>query len=315
MYKIGVDLGGTNISVGVVDEKYNIVAKASIPTNAGRPAGEIFDDITTAVKMAVENGNLSMDEIESVGIGTPGSVNKSNGYIEFANNLGFNNVPAKEMLEERLNKPIYLDNDANCAALGEQIAGVGHGVKDFIAVTLGTGVGGGIIVNGEILNGINGAAAEVGHTVITVDGIPCNCGRNGCWEKYASATALISQTKEAMKNNPDSIMWKIVDGNIDSVNGRTSFDAMREGDKAAKEVVETYIKYVSVGISNLINIFQPEIVCVGGGISNEGENLLKPLRDYISSQIYTKYADKQTKILKAQLGNNAGIIGSAILKY
>jgi len=265
--------------------------------------------------MAVENGKLSMDEIESVGIGTPGSVNKSNGYIEFANNLAFNNVPAKEMLEERLNKPVYLDNDANCAALGEQVAGVGNGVKDFIAVTLGTGVGGGIIVNGEILNGINGAAAEVGHMVIDVDGIQCNCGRKGCWEKYASATALISQTKEAMKNNPESIMWKIVDGNIDAVNGRTSFDAMREGDKVAKEVVDQYVKYVSVGISNLINIFQPEIICVGGGISNEGDNLLNPVREFISGEVYTKYSDKQTKVLKAQLGNYAGIIGSALLKY
>ncbi|MBQ6707428.1 MAG: ROK family protein [Clostridia bacterium] len=315
MYKIGVDLGGTNISVGVVNEKYEIVGKASVPTNAGRPAADIFDDISATVKAAVADAGISMDQVESVGVGTPGSVDKSNGYITFANNLDFHDVPAKDMLEERIGKPVYLDNDANCAALGEQIAGVGNGVNDFIAVTLGTGVGSGIIIDGKILNGINGAAAEMGHMVICVDGIQCSCGRKGCWEKYASATALISQTKDAMQNNPDSLMWKLVDGDINKVSGRTSFDAMRQGDDVAKAVVDKYIYYVSVGISNIINTFQPEIVCVGGGISNENETLLQPIRDNVKKEVYTKDSDISTKILKAQLGNNAGVIGSALLKY
>ncbi|MDD6275270.1 MAG: ROK family protein [Clostridia bacterium] len=312
MYKIGVDLGGTNIAVGVVDKDYKIIGRGKVKTNLPRPAEEIFDDIAKAIRLAVDDAGLTMDDIESVGIGTPGSVNKSKGIIEFSNNLGFNNVPAKAMLEERIGKPCVFENDANAAALGEAYAGAGNGAKDFVAVTLGTGVGSGIVQDGKILSGINDAAGEIGHTVIMVDGEQCNCGRKGCWERYASATALISQTKAKMKLCPDSKMWEVVDGDIDKVNGRTAFNAMYENDEPAKEVVEQYIKYVAVGITNIVNTFQPEVVCIGGGISNEGENLLNPIREIVEKDRYTKYAEKQTKICKAVLGNDAGIIGAAL---
>ena len=313
MYRVGVDLGGTNIAVGVIDENLKIVGRGKLKTNAPRPAEEIFDDITKAVKMAAEDAGITLDEVVSVGIGTPGSVNKSNGYIEFANNLAFNKVPAKEMLEERIGRPVYLDNDANCAALGEAVAGAGNGVKDFVAVTLGTGVGSGIIINGKLVSGVNYAGGEMGHTVICVDGIQCNCGRKGCWEKYASATALISQTKEAMLEDKNSKMWKIAEGSLDNVNGRTAFDGMRAGDDTAKKVVDRYIYYVSVGVINIVNTFQPEIICVGGGISHEGETLLAPLRKHLEDEHYSKHAQSQTKILTAVLGNDAGIIGAALL--
>ncbi len=312
MYRIGVDLGGTNIAVGVVDENMKIIGRGKVKTRCPRPAAEIFDDIALAVEMAVKDAGVSMDDVISVGVGTPGSVNKSNGYIEFANNLDFNQVPAKEMLEERIGKPVYLDNDANCAALGEAVAGVGNGVKDFVAITLGTGVGSGIIIDGKIVVGANYCAGEMGHMVISVDGIPCNCGRKGCWEQYSSATALISQTKEAMKNNPDSLMWQMT-GGIDNVSGRTAFDAMRQGDKAATEVVDKYIYYLSIGISNVINALQPEIICIGGGVSHEGDYLLKPLQKYVEEQRYSIYSSKQTQIVAAQLGNDAGIFGAALL--
>ncbi len=312
MYRIGVDLGGTNIAVGVVDESMKIIGRGKVKTRCPRPAAEIFDDIALAVDMAVKDAGISMDDVVSVGVGTPGSVNKSNGYIEFANNLDFNQVPAKEMLEERIGKPVYLDNDANCAALGEAIAGVGNGVENFVAVTLGTGVGSGIIVNGKIVVGVNYCAGEMGHTVICIDGIPCNCGRKGCWEQYSSATALISQTKEAMKKNPDSIMWEMT-GGIDNVSGRTAFDAMRKGDEAGKAVVDKYIYYLSIGICNIINTLQPEIICIGGGVSHEGDYLLKPLQKYIEEQRYSIYSTKQTQIVAAQLGNDAGIFGAALL--
>ncbi len=312
MYRIGVDLGGTNIAVGVVDENMKIIGRGKVKTKCPRPAAEIFDDIALAVQMAVKDAGISMDDVVSVGVGTPGSVNKSNGYIEFANNLDFNQVPAKEMLEERIGKTVYLDNDANCAALGEAVAGVGNGVENFVAVTLGTGVGSGIIVNGKIVVGANYCAGEMGHTVICVDGIPCNCGRKGCWEQYSSATALISQTKEAMKNNPDSIMWQLT-GGIDNVSGRTAFDAMRQGDAAATAVVDKYIYYLSIGICNIINTLQPDIVCIGGGVSHEGDYLLKPLQKHIEEQRYSIYSKIQTKIVAAQLGNDAGIFGAALL--
>ncbi len=313
MYKIGVDLGGTNISVGVVNDNYDIVGKGSVPTNAIRPAEDIFDDIKKAIDIALDDAGLSMDDISTVGVGTPGSVNNDTGYIEYANNLGFNMVPATEMLESRTGKPCFFANDASCAALGELYAGAGAGCKNLIAVTLGTGVGSGIVIDGKLFRGANFTGGEIGHTVINVNGVPCNCGRNGCWESYASATALINQTKEAMEKNPESKMWNCAGGKIEAVNGRTAFDAMRMGDKAAKEVVDKYIYFVAVGVINIVNIFQPDVLCIGGGICNEGETLLAPIREYCEKERYSKYAKKQTVICKAKLGNDAGIIGAAML--
>ncbi|MCR4615323.1 MAG: ROK family protein [Clostridiales bacterium] len=313
MYKIGIDLGGTNISVGVVNEKYEVVGRGVVKTKLPRSAAEIFDDMKAAADEAVKKAGITYDNIESVGVGAPGSINKSNGYIEFSNNFGFNKVPAKEMLEERFGKPVYIDNDANCAALGEAIAGAGNGVKSFVAITLGTGVGSGIIVDGKLVNGVNGAAGEMGHMVIVVNGEQCNCGRKGCWERYASATALISQTKAAMLEDKDSIMWELVGGDINKVGGRTAFDAWRRGDKTATRVVNDYIYYVAVGVTNIVNTFQPDVVCIGGGISNEGDNLIKPVAEHVARERYSVHAEIQTKIMKAQLGNDAGIIGSALL--
>ena len=313
MLRIGIDLGGTNIVAAVVNDEYEMVGKAKTPTATPRSADEIFDDIAKVCKEAMAQAGVTIKDIFSVGIGTPGTVNKE-GVIEFANNLGFVNVPAKEMLIERLGiENVYVDNDANCAALGEAQAGSGHGAKDFIAVTLGTGVGSGVIINGKIVAGVNNAGGECGHSVIVVDGEPCTCGRKGCWEAYASATALINQTKAAMEKYPDSVMHELVKANGGKVDGRTAFDAMRRGDIAGIKVVDAYVKYVACGLINLVNIFQPETICIGGGICNEGETLLRPLRRYIDSERYSVYSKIQSKIVKAELGHDAGIIGAALL--
>ena len=314
MYRIGVDLGGTNIVVGIVNENNEIIQKAQRPTNAPRAAEGIFDDIADAIKEAMDAQNLTNDDIISIGVGTPGSVNKGEELIEFANNLGFDNVPAYKLLRVRTGiMNVYFDNDANCAALGEAVAGCGKGVKNFIMITLGTGVGSGIIVNGKLVTGLNYAAGEMGHTVIVYNGLQCNCGRRGCWEKYSSATALISQTKDAMRLNADSLMWDIAENNFANVNGRTAFDAWRKGDAAATAVVNNYISMLSCGISNIVNTFQPDIVCVGGGVGNEKENLLAPVRKLLASERYSIHAKKQTRLLAAELGNDAGIIGAALL--
>lgn len=313
MYRIGVDLGGTNIAVGVISEDLKLVGRGVVKTNCPRPAAEIFDDIAVAVNLAIKDAGISINDVVSVGVGTPGTVNKDNGYIEFANNLDFNQVPAKEMLEERIGKPVYLDNDANCAALGEAVAGVGKGSKNFVAVTLGTGVGSGIIIDGKIVNGANFAGGEMGHMVICLDGVQCNCGRKGCWESYASATALIRQTKDAMKENKETAMWKIAGGDINNVNGRTAFDAMRAGDALGQQIVDNYVKYVSVGIVNIINALQPEFICLGGGVANEKETLLVPVRKLVDAERYSRYSTMQTKIVSAELGNDAGIFGAALL--
>ena len=312
MYSIGIDLGGTNIVAAVVDGEYNILGKSKTPTASPRSAEEIFDDIAKVCREAMENAGVSIGDISSIGMGTPGTVN-GEGIIEFANNLGFNNVPARDMLKERLGDlPVFIENDANCAALGEAYAGCGNGSKNFVAVTLGTGVGSGVIIEGKIVNGVNFAGGEFGHMVIMVDGEPCTCGRKGCWEAYASATALIRQTKEAMEKNPDSVMHALAEAE-GKVSGRTAFDAMRKGDIAGIKVVDSYIKYVACGLINIVNALQPEIICVGGGICNEGETLLKPLGRYVNAERYSIHSKIQTKIMKAQLGNDAGIIGAAIL--
>lgn len=314
MYTIGIDLGGTNIVASVVDDDYNIIGTSKTPTNAPRSADEIFDDIADVCEEAVKAAGLTMEDIDSVGMGTPGTVNQD-GIIEFANNLAFNNVPARTMLAKRINKPeekVFIENDANCAALGEAYAGCGNGAKDFVAVTLGTGVGSGVIIGGKIVNGVNYAGGECGHMVIVVDGEQCSCGRKGCWEAYASATALIRQTKKAMEEYPDSLMHKLAKEE-GKVSGRTAFDAMRLGDIAGIKVVDDYIKYVACGLINIVNALQPEIICIGGGICNEGETLMKPLRRFVRSERYSIHSKIQTKIVKAELGNDAGVIGAALL--
>ena len=315
MYRLGIDLGGTNIVAGVVDKKYKIVAKASCKTAVPRPESEICDSMAEVAKEAVEKAKLTMDDIESVGIGVPGAVNPKTGVIEYSANLFFHNWEVVEMMEERLGKKVHIENDANAAALGEYLAGSAKGARNAVAITLGTGVGGGIIIDGKIYSGSNFAGAELGHMVIVKDGKECACGRRGCWETYASATGLINLTKQKILSEKleFSYMLKLCDGDINKVNGRTAFDAMRDGDPTAKSVVEEYISYLSCGLVNIINIFQPDVLCIGGGISNEGENLLGPVRSYVERERYTKHNDKQTVICKCTLGNDAGIIGAAYL--
>ncbi len=310
MYRIGIDLGGTNIAVGVVDDNYQIVGRAKCKTALPRPAEEIVADMVKTAFEAVKNAGLTMDDIKTVGVGCPGTCNGDTGIVEYSNNLKFDNLPLTEMMEKGLGKPVFVDNDANVAALGEAVAGAAKGVQTCVCITLGTGVGSGIIVDGKIYSGSNFAGAEIGHTVIAVGGEPCNCGRDGCWEAYASATALIRQTTRAIEANPDSLMAKMAGGNV---SGRTAFDAMRAGCPVGKQVVDTYIRYIASGLVNVINIFQPEVLCIGGGICNEGETLMAPLRALIEAERYSKYSVKQTRLCVASLGNDAGIIGAAAL--
>ena len=313
MYYLGIDLGGTNIATAVVNEQFEILGRGKLKTRCPRPAEEIADDIAETCRMALAESGLTMADIEGVGIGIPGTINRDTGMVEYANNLLFDKVPMRKMLQDRLGCDIYLENDANAAAYGELLAGAGKGCDNFVAITLGTGVGSGIIVDGKIVSGVNFAGGEVGHTVIVKDGVMCPCGRPGCWEAYASATALIRQTKEAMECHPESKMWELA-GSIDQVNGRTAFDAMRAGDEVGSQVAHGYMDYVACGIVNVINIFQPTMVCIGGGISKEGETLLGPIRKYVERERYSKHSSVQTELKKAELGNDAGIIGAAFLK-
>ena len=313
MYKLGIDLGGTNIVAGIVDENYKIIATAKRKTNMPRPTKDVLDDMAAAALEAIENAGLKIEDIEAAGVGSPGSIDPVNGIVCYANNLGFFDVPMAKELSDRTGIDFYLENDANAAAYGEFIAGAGKGTNNFVMITLGTGVGGGVIIDGKIFAGSNYAGTELGHTVIAMDGEICTCGRHGCWEAYASATALIRQTKQAMIKYADSIMWKLCGGDINAVNGVTAFDAMRKGDTAGKAVVDKYIYYIGVGIANNINIFQPEVIAIGGGISKEGDNLILPLKEFVKGENYARNIEKKAEIKTADLGNDAGIIGAAYL--
>ncbi len=307
---IGIDLGGTNIAVGLVSDEGKILYKISAPTKAERPGEEIIKDMAMLAEKVVKDAGMSWDDIKSVGIGTPGTCDDKNGVVIYANNLRFDNVPVKTEFQKYIDKPVYIGNDANVAALAEYYAAGGN-TDSFVAITLGTGVGGGIVLNGKIHTGEAGGAGELGHIMLIYGGEQCTCGRKGCWETYASATALIKQTKEAIMKNPDSLMNEMIEGNLDNVNGKVPFDAAKQGDATAKAVIDKYMEYVAVGIADIINIFQPEMIVIGGGICKEGDYLLNPIKKLCKGECYGNVLE--TKIEIAKLGNDAGIIGAAFL--
>ena len=311
MYKIGVDIGGTNIAVGVVDKDYKIIARYTVKTPNKCSLKEFCDTVITSIRECIKKANIKNIEIESIGLAYPGTVDSENGILYYANNLDFDEISIKKVLLEQFpNVNIEVENDANAAAFGEFIAGSLKGTRDAIAVTIGTGVGGGIIINKRIYTGFNFSAGEFGHHVIITEGKDCTCGRKGCFEAYASANALAEIAKEKLKENNKSIMLKMIN-NTEEINGYVIFEALKKNDKIAREVFDEYINYLAIGVANIINIFAPEKLCIGGGLSAQGDVLLKPLNKLIQKYIYEKA--KPSIVTCAELGNDAGIIGSALL--
>ncbi len=318
MYTIGVDLGGTNIAIGIVNEKYEIVRKGSVPTKPERGADPIIADMAALCRKLIAEGGLTLADIESVGVATPGTANNVTGVVEYANNIPFLQYPLADRLSAQLDgKKVYIENDANAAAKAEAIAGVAAGAPISVMITLGTGVGGGIIIDGKVYTGFNFAGAELGHVVIQKDGRQCSCGRKGCWEAYSSATGLVNITKdyivEARAAGKKTIMDDMIGGDLSKVSARTAFNAMKQGDEVGAAVVDEYISYLSCGIVNMINIFQPNVLSIGGGVCNEGDYLMKPLLEKVWGETYTREGTPRTQILIAKLGNDAGIIGAAVL--
>lgn len=312
MYYIGIDVGGTNLKAGLVDESYRIVATKKMPLEfeSMEQMGETLAKMALAL---VEEYGISRDEVASVGMGFPGPVDNKAGVVIKTVNIPIRFMPVAEIFHRFWDVPVYLGNDADCAALGEFYHYEDKNIESLILVTLGTGIGTGIILNGRIHSGINGCAGEGGHIVIVHNGEECTCGRRGCWERYGSATALVRQTRKAMQENPDSMMWKLCP-ELDQVGGRTAFEAERAGDTAAKAVVEQYLDYLADGLANFVNIFQPEVIALGGGVSHEKEeSLLIPLQERVSTMCFGREADRHTKLVTARLGNDAGIIGAALL--
>ncbi|MBQ4592621.1 MAG: ROK family protein [Clostridia bacterium] len=318
MYYIGVDLGGTNIAIGIVNEDFEIVKKGSTPTKPERGADAIVADMAALSRKLVEEMGITMDDIASAGVATPGTANNETGVVEYANNIPFLQYPLADKLSALLDgKPVYIENDANAAAKAEAMAGVAKGAPYSVMITLGTGLGGGIVINGKVYSGFNFAGAELGHIVIEKDGRQCSCGRKGCWEAYSSATGLVNMTKDAIlaarESGRATAMEEMIGGDLDKVSARTAFNAQKAGDALGAEVVDEYISYLATGIVNIINIFQPNVLSIGGGVCNEGDNLMKPLLEKVWSETYSREGTPQTQIMIAKLGNDAGIIGAAVL--
>ena len=319
MYSIGVDLGGTNIAVGIVDESMKIIEKGSVPTLAERDGELIVKDMAELAKSLIKKCGLKNSDIAFVGIATPGSVDRENGVVLYTNNINLKNFPIADIFRKYLPiEKIYVENDANAAALAEALAGAAKGTSNSVMITLGTGVGGGIVINKKIYVGANGAAGELGHTVIEFGGRLCSCGRRGCWEAYSSATGLVNMTKEKIRQcrtfGIDSLLLK-EEEERGKVTARTAFNAQKAGDICGQEVVGEYIHYLACGITNMINTFQPEVLSIGGGVCNEGKNLLDPIMRIINHEQYTRALATKTEIKIAELGNDAGIIGAAGLGY
>ncbi|MDR0696885.1 MAG: ROK family protein [Christensenellaceae bacterium] len=311
MYNIGIDIGGMSLKGGIVSLSGEIIKRATVETVVGDSDGLIQKTEELVVKL-LTNSPVDNSQIKAIGLGIPGTIDNDAGIIVYSNNIKVENVKIRDRLSDKFKKTVYLENDANSAALGEVLFGGARGLNNIIFITLGTGVGTGIIVDGKILTGRGGAGAEGGHMVLRMGGEKCTCGRRGCWETYASAVALIRECRKSIDKHPDGLMAQIAkkDGKI---SGRTAFIAANQGDALGQKVVNSYIQHVSHGIINLVNIFRPDAIIIGGGVSNEGDAFINKIDSIVSKYSYGGARNPSVKVLKAQLLNDAGILGAAAL--
>lgn len=313
-YRIGVDLGGTNIKVGLVDISNNIVGKHSGKTNPyGRGWQEVAADMARLTQELLAKHNIGIEQCEKLGIGSPGMIDHVNGVVVFAGNFNWNDVPLVAELRRYFDLPIRLANDANCAVLGEVVAGAAKGARDVVLLTLGTGVGGGVVADGKLQEGGSAGGMELGHTVICMGGEECTCGQRGCAEAYASATAIKREGIKAAQANKNSLLWKLCEGDLSKMNGAIPFKAAQAGDADAQTVVDNYIVALGTLIVNCINTWRPEKVLLGGGVSHEGDPLLVPLNAWVTPHVFAGDRGYVAPIIQAALGNDAGILGAAAL--
>lgn len=312
MLYLGIDLGGTNIAIGLVDDKGKLISKDSIPTNKDRDYTEIVKDMADLSIYIIKRNSYELKDIKSIGIGCPGTIDSEKGIVIYSNNIKFNNVPIRSEMQKYIDLPVFIENDANCAALAESVSGAAKGTTNSVTITLGTGIGSGVIIDNKIYSGFNNAASELGHTTLILGGKECTCGRGGCWEAYASATALIRATQDALRENSNSVINKMIKGDMEKIDAKIPFDAAKQGDKIGSMLIDKYIEYLSAGLTNVINAFQPEVLVIGGGVCNQGEYLLEPVNKLVKQNMFCKEV-RQTEIKVAKLGNDAGIVGAAML--
>lgn len=312
-YRIGVDIGGTSFKYGVVDQEGHILCKASHPVHQELSQEEQINELGNAIISLLEREKITMDDIVGVGIGCPGSIHPEVGYCDYSNNLNWHHLPICDLLSNFISKPIRITNDANAATLAEARYGIGKGYENMVLLTLGTGVGGGLILHHQLYEGNEGKGAELGHMVLRYHGRKCTCGRRGCVEAYASVRALVDDTKKAMKKKKDSLLWEACKGNLSNMNAKIIYECAKKNDELATSLLDQYYDYLKETILNYINIFRPEIIIIGGGISAQKEHILSHLIPLIEKEHYGFGNGPKVKIECASLGNDAGIIGAACL--
>ena len=309
-YIIGIDLGGMSAKGALFTKDGELLGTSRIKTNKEDGFEGTLRNLAELSKTLAERQGVSYADVVAIGVGSPGVVDSKAGVVLRWTNFGWDTVPFAERLSQFTKKQVFVANDANVAALGEAKFGATAQYQSSILLTIGTGIGGGMVFDGKLIEGYKSAGAELGHITIREGGLTCSCGRKGCYEKYASATALISQTRHAMVEDLESKMWWIAEGKIENVDGRTAFEAAKLGDKTAKKVIEQYVGYLSEGIADFVNIFRPEAIVLGGGVANEGEALFEPLRKAVDERTYIAMDIVPLKIVGAKLGNLAGVYGA-----
>ncbi|MEG1535383.1 MAG: ROK family protein [Clostridia bacterium] len=312
MYFAGIDIGGTNIKMGLVDKNGKVLVSNLFKTGAERGYSAVVNDIVENLNLLCAKSDMQVSDLLGIGIGIPGVTDTQNGVVVSAANIGWHKIALAQDIEKKLGVKCVIGNDANCACLGEQKFGSGKELQNIVFITLGTGIGSGIVIDGKLFCGVGGAGAEAGHMLLMFDGEQCNCGHKGCWERYASVTALIQQTELAIEQNPTSILAKIAGGK-DKINGKTVFDAAELGDPVADKVIANYLKYIAEGLISLANLLHPEAFIIGGGISHEGDKIMRPVEKILNTYLEKSGFLPHISVISASLGNTAGLIGAAAL--
>ena len=313
MIRIGMDVGGTGIQIGAVNEKLEIIARGSIPTRTDLPFAEQVQQMAECTLEVLRSASpaISPEEVVSVGVGIPGIADR-NGHVIKCINMGWHHVSFRDEFVKHMDKPVLIDNDANVAALAESVAGISAGTSSSVFMTLGTGIGSGIILNGRIWSGAHGIGGELGHTIMDLEGVPCTCGNRGCLERYCSATAIIRMAREVISWHPDSAIWAACEGNPEKINAKIVLDAAKEGDPLGMKLFRRYVSLLSQAVANVVNFLDPEIIVLGGGVSKAGRFLLDAVREEFPR--YVLFNDQPLPRLDlAVLGPDAGIIGAAML--
>jgi glucokinase len=310
-----IDLGGTKIAVGLVNDGYRVLARAESPTIADEGVAGVVERLVSAVEQVTASGGLALKDLYGLSVAAAGAIDSERGIVTLSPNLpGWRDIHLRDMLNERLGVKTWLLNDAKAAALGEHRFGAGKGVSNLVHLTVGTGIGGGIIIDGRLYTGASGSAGEIGHMTIDVNGPRCPCGNTGCLEMLASGKAMVRDALARLNAEGKSLLTEMVNGDLDRITAREIGLAAEHGDSLASDVISRAASYLAVGMVNLANIFNPEMIIVGGGIANLGDRLLDPARRLVKERAFP-VASAAVRIVLARLGNDAGLLGAAYFAF